>query len=186
MADQKDVRRRSMVGAPPTRKMPGSEKPSKRGKPVEEEEPIEVESSSNSDEDDEQTTESQSKEESSPSHKKRKKRRIQLTNYGNKSKKRAERREREKTKAEKKEIPESAESPRKEKEKEVVIEEEVESKPKFDEYKSFQLLCDYLVRKFIQKDPEEFFFHPVLATVAPDYHQVITNPMDFLTMRKKS
>ncbi|KAI6182584.1 Bromodomain-containing protein 7 [Aphelenchoides bicaudatus] len=180
MSDQN--RRRSMVGAPPTAKRTHmvSEKP-KRGKPVApvEEEESEESSNDNSEVDDE-TADSQSREPSSP--KKRKKRRTRLTDYGGKAKKRAERREREKV--EKKEVSEPvAESPRKE--KETPPEEEVETKPRFENYTPFQLLCDCILRKFIQKDPEEFFSQPVLASVAPDYHQVIEIPMDFSTMRKK-
>uniref|UniRef100_A0A914Y637 Bromo domain-containing protein n=1 Tax=Panagrolaimus superbus TaxID=310955 RepID=A0A914Y637_9BILA len=52
-------------------------------------------------------------------------------------------------------------------------------------YSSFQLFCDYILRKLILKDPEEFFAYPVSTHVAPDYHQIITSPMNFLTIRQK-
>uniref|UniRef100_A0AC34F523 Bromo domain-containing protein n=1 Tax=Panagrolaimus sp. ES5 TaxID=591445 RepID=A0AC34F523_9BILA len=52
-------------------------------------------------------------------------------------------------------------------------------------YSSFQLFCDYILRKLILKDPEGYFTYPVSTHVAPDYHQIITKPMNFLTIRQK-
>lgn len=44
------------------------------------------------------------------------------------------------------------ESPRKEREQQP-SEDEVETKPTFEEYSPLQLLCDCLLRKFMLKDP---------------------------------
>uniref|UniRef100_A0AC35F772 Bromo domain-containing protein n=1 Tax=Panagrolaimus sp. PS1159 TaxID=55785 RepID=A0AC35F772_9BILA len=52
-------------------------------------------------------------------------------------------------------------------------------------YSSFQLFCDYILRKLMNKDPEEYFAYPVSDIVAPDYHKIITKPMNFLTIRQK-
>ena len=46
-------------------------------------------------------------------------------------------------------------------------------------------MCDHLLRKIQAKDPEEFFAFPVTPSMAPDYHTIITNPMDFSQMRQK-
>lgn len=65
------------------------------------------------------------------------------------------------------------------------MEEETPTKTSISDYTPFQLFCERLVRKFQQKDPEEFFSYPVSAVDAPDYFSVITAPMDFSTIRNK-
>ncbi|KAI6241214.1 Bromodomain protein [Aphelenchoides fujianensis] len=168
-------RRRSLFGAPPTRR--NGAPATKRQKLQEDESTKEDESESNSD--GEETNDSQSKEPAagSPDRKPRKKRRVRLTNYD--SKKRAERRQRE---IERKEMMgEGAESPPK-REKEVV---EEPKKPEVAAYTPFQQLCECLIQKFIAKDPEEFFTTPVQPSVAPDYFKIINTPMDFSAMQKK-
>lgn len=49
----------------------------------------------------------------------------------------------------------------------------------------FQLFSDYILRKLMTKDPEEYFTYPVSASVAPDYATVISQPMDFYTIQNK-
>lgn len=46
-------------------------------------------------------------------------------------------------------------------------------------------LLDHLLRALEKKDPHQFFAWPVTNDIAPGYSTIITNPMDFLTVRQK-
>lgn len=47
------------------------------------------------------------------------------------------------------------------------------------------MFCDFILKKFYKKDREEYFTHPVNPSDAPDYFTIITNPMDYSTIRAK-
>uniref|UniRef100_A0A0N4ZMH1 Bromo domain-containing protein n=1 Tax=Parastrongyloides trichosuri TaxID=131310 RepID=A0A0N4ZMH1_PARTI len=61
----------------------------------------------------------------------------------------------------------------------------VNKKPNYKSYSPFQLFCNHILRKLAAKDPEEYFAYPVSPADAPEYDKIITNPMDFLTIRGK-
>uniref|UniRef100_A0A0N5BAD6 Bromo domain-containing protein n=1 Tax=Strongyloides papillosus TaxID=174720 RepID=A0A0N5BAD6_STREA len=61
----------------------------------------------------------------------------------------------------------------------------VNKKPNYKTYTPFQLFCNHILRKLSAKDPEEYFAYPVSSADAPEYDKIITNPMDFLTIRGK-
>ncbi|KAG5860787.1 hypothetical protein JTB14_010744 [Gonioctena quinquepunctata] len=44
---------------------------------------------------------------------------------------------------------------------------------------------DHLLTQLEKKDPQNFFAWPVTENIAPGYSTIITNPMDFSTMRQK-
>ncbi|XP_056645348.1 bromodomain-containing protein 7 [Diorhabda sublineata] len=44
---------------------------------------------------------------------------------------------------------------------------------------------DHLLTQLEKKDPQNFFAWPVTENIAPGYTSIITNPMDFSTMRQK-
>lgn len=44
---------------------------------------------------------------------------------------------------------------------------------------------DHLLGLLEKKDPQNFFAWPVTDNIAPGYSTIITNPMDFSTMRQK-
>lgn len=44
---------------------------------------------------------------------------------------------------------------------------------------------DHLLGLLEKKDPQNFFAWPVTDNIAPGYSSIITNPMDFSTMRQK-
>lgn len=99
-------------------------------------------------------------------------------------KKRAE--ERKKTEKGGKEMPESDHDTKEKKEPSPVPTPEPAVKiPSVSKYSPLQLMCDHLLRKIQAKDPEEFFAFPVTLSMAPDYHNIITKPMDFSQMRQK-
>lgn len=83
------------------------------------------------------------------------------------------------------EEPETAPEPEPENEDEA--ETSIKEMPDKDvkKFSPFQLFCDFILRKFMFKDPEEYFKYPVSPSVAPDYAQVISQPMDFFTMQNK-
>ncbi|CAD5206733.1 unnamed protein product [Bursaphelenchus okinawaensis] len=85
-----------------------------------------------------------------------------------------------KRKIDKKESPDLQGSPKKEKE-----DEEEVKKVNVRDYTPFQLFCDFILRRVMEKDVEEFFLYPVSAEDAPDYATIISTPMDFTTVRKK-
>ncbi|CEF68420.1 Bromodomain and Protein of unknown function DUF3512 family-containing protein [Strongyloides ratti] len=61
----------------------------------------------------------------------------------------------------------------------------INRKPNYRSYTPFQLFCNHILRKLSAKDPEEYFAYPVSSADAPEYDKIITNPMDFLTIRGK-
>ncbi|CAF0741477.1 unnamed protein product [Adineta steineri] len=54
-----------------------------------------------------------------------------------------------------------------------------------DDNTNLNTCLNYLLRLLILKDKEGFFQYPVTDQLAPGYSQIITNPMDFSTMKKK-
>lgn len=46
-------------------------------------------------------------------------------------------------------------------------------------------LLEHLLRALEKKDPHQFFAWPVTDDIAPGYSSIITDPMDFLTIRQK-
>lgn len=44
---------------------------------------------------------------------------------------------------------------------------------------------DHLLGLLEKKDPQNFFAWPVTENIAPGYSTIISNPMDFSTMRQK-
>uniref|UniRef100_A0A915AJ43 Bromo domain-containing protein n=1 Tax=Parascaris univalens TaxID=6257 RepID=A0A915AJ43_PARUN len=115
----------------------------------------------------------------------RKKRRFRLTDSTAKSRRRAERKAQ--LAAERKEREEMKHEGEEEEEEkqESASPPPVQKPPMIRTYSPIQLLCDNLLRKLQAKDPEEYFAFPVTQSMAPDYHQVIKEPMDFSTMRSK-
>ncbi|CAJ0962740.1 unnamed protein product, partial [Mesorhabditis belari] len=192
MGDKTPLGRRSMVGAPPSIRPARTPKPTsalrqatlkKKGSKDVDEKQSEEYSEENSER---ETAESGHEEiDQEPKDKKRKKK---LTEYTIK------RKARDAAKAEavnlrKKQIEEGVideEEPEPTPEPEPEEEEDSGAKPpKIRGYSPFQLLADHLLRKLMGKDPEEYFAFPVTPSMAPDYHEVITNPMDFSAMRQK-
>ncbi|KAL3997419.1 hypothetical protein ACH3XW_10835 [Acanthocheilonema viteae] len=117
----------------------------------------------------------------------RKKRRFRLTDSIAKSKRRAERRAQ--LAAERKEREESKQQQEDELNDEV--KEHSSTPPPLPKastvltYSPMQLFCDNLLRRMKAKDPDEYFAFPVTQSMAPDYHEIIKEPMDFATIRQK-
>ncbi|EFO22278.1 hypothetical protein LOAG_06208 [Loa loa] len=117
----------------------------------------------------------------------RKKRRFRLTDSIAKSKRRAERRAQ--LAAERKEREESKQQQEGEINDE--MKEHSSTPPPLPKasavltYSPMQLFCDNLLRKMKAKDPDEYFAFPVTQSMAPDYHEIIKEPMDFATIRQK-
>lgn len=57
--------------------------------------------------------------------------------------------------------------------------------PSFSSYLPIQLMQDHIIRKLAEKDPEQYFSFPVTASMAPDYSEIIKEPMDLQTIREK-
>ncbi|KAL3072478.1 hypothetical protein niasHS_017452 [Heterodera schachtii] len=127
---------------------------------------------------------------------KRRKRRIRLTEIGPKAKKKAERRE--KLMAEKKNEVQEETNPTEthcqlskmsppllEMENELGQNPPNKVKPSPHFFTPFQLLCDNLIRKFMAKDPENYFAQPVTELEAPGYHSIVDYPMSFSTIHDK-
>lgn len=81
-----------------------------------------------------------------------------------------------------------------EKERELGVEEEeevvkeptpppVRKSPSYSSYTLIQLMQDHILRKLVEKDPEQYFAFPVTPSMAPDYREVIKEPMDLQTIR---
>ncbi|XP_063225828.1 bromodomain-containing protein 7 isoform X2 [Bacillus rossius redtenbacheri] len=50
---------------------------------------------------------------------------------------------------------------------------------------ALQKLLDYLLKGLEKRDPQQFFAWPVTDHIAPGYSQIISQPMDFSTMKQK-
>ncbi|EFO97512.1 CRE-TAG-298 protein [Caenorhabditis remanei] len=192
--------RRSMVGVPPTRRARGGNTPAassstpsaprssaRAAKRVKKEEPEEEEYKTSDqekseeeveseDSGDEMTTPSRGK---TPGAGKGKKKRVPLTDYHLKKKKILARK--------------AAREAEKEREAEMEV-EEVEKEPTpppprkppaFSSYTPIQLMQDHIIRKLVEKDPDQYFSFPVTEAMAPGYSQIITKPMDMQTIREK-
>ncbi|CAN86573.1 Bromo domain-containing protein [Caenorhabditis elegans] len=193
--------RRSMVGIPPTRRARGGNTPStatpvvprtsaRAAKRVKKEEPEEEEDYKNNNSDPEKSEEDESEESgdemTTPSRKTpgggaggRKKKRAPLTDYHLKKKKILARK--------------AARDAEKEKEVEPEVQEEVPKEPtpppprkapSFSSYLPIQLMQDHILRKLVEKDPEQYFAFPVTPSMAPDYRDIIKTPMDLQTIRE--
>ncbi|GMT00705.1 hypothetical protein PENTCL1PPCAC_22879, partial [Pristionchus entomophagus] len=164
--------RRSMVGAPPSSLGNSTRAPSKIVLKVSrkrKEEPVqESESGSNKTESEDEEIESRKK-----SKKKTKKQEKSASKKGEKDAKRR-----------KEEIDEEAE-PSDDDLLEEEDEEPVMKKASLHQYGGAQLVFDHLIRRLMDKDREEYFHFPVTASIAPDYTNIIKNPMDLQTMREK-
>ncbi|CAO4361398.1 unnamed protein product [Caenorhabditis nigoni] len=193
-----DPPRRSMVGAPPSaRRARGGNTPAqaaatpsrssaRASKRVKKEEPEEEEEYKNSDQEKSEEEESENSEDevAAPTKKtpagKSKKKRIPLTDYHLKKKKilaRKAAREAEKER-------EAAEEPEEEPEKEPTP-PPPRQPPSFSTYEPIQLMQDHIIRKLVEKDPEDYFSYPVTEEMAPDYREIIQTPMDLQTIREK-
>lgn len=53
------------------------------------------------------------------------------------------------------------------------------------EHTPFSKLLDYLLKLLEKKDPQQFFAWPVTDSFAPGYSNIITQPMDFSTIKQK-
>ncbi|XP_034942523.1 bromodomain-containing protein 7 isoform X2 [Chelonus insularis] len=56
---------------------------------------------------------------------------------------------------------------------------------KIAEKSPLQRLLEHLLRSMEKRDPQQFFAWPVTDNIAPGYSQIITNPMDFSTIKQK-
>ncbi|KAK0163989.1 hypothetical protein PV328_002664 [Microctonus aethiopoides] len=56
---------------------------------------------------------------------------------------------------------------------------------KIAERTPLQRLLEHLLRAMEKRDPQQFFAWPVTENIAPGYSQIITNPMDFSTIKQK-
>lgn len=56
---------------------------------------------------------------------------------------------------------------------------------KIAERTPLQRLLEHLLRSMEKRDPQQFFAWPVTDSIAPGYSQIITNPMDFSTIKQK-
>lgn len=56
---------------------------------------------------------------------------------------------------------------------------------KIAERTPLQRLLEHLLRSMEKRDPQQFFAWPVTDNIAPNYSQIITNPMDFSTIKQK-
>uniref|UniRef100_A0A8R1I8D5 Bromo domain-containing protein n=1 Tax=Caenorhabditis japonica TaxID=281687 RepID=A0A8R1I8D5_CAEJA len=196
-----DEPRKSMVGAPPsTRRGRGGATPAtttpviprtsaRAAKRVKKEEPEDdyKEDVSDLEKSEEEESEDSGDDVATPSKKggggtgTRRKKRVPLTDYHLKKKKilaRKAQREAEK-----------------EREKELAVEEPepvkeptpppVRKPPSFSSFTAIQLIQDHILRKLVEKDPEQYFAFPVTPSMAPDYGEIVKEPMDLQTIREK-
>lgn len=56
---------------------------------------------------------------------------------------------------------------------------------KLQERSPLSKALDHLLGLLEKKDPQNFFAWPVTENIAPGYSTIISNPMDFSTMRQK-
>lgn len=56
---------------------------------------------------------------------------------------------------------------------------------KIAERTPLQRLLEHLLRSMEKRDPQQFFAWPVTDNIAPGYSQIISNPMDFSTIKQK-
>ncbi|KAL7301259.1 hypothetical protein TKK_0005999 [Trichogramma kaykai] len=56
---------------------------------------------------------------------------------------------------------------------------------KIAEKTPLQRLLEHLLRSMEKRDPQQFFAWPVTDNIAPGYSTIITNPMDFSTIKQK-
>ncbi|KJH40620.1 Bromodomain protein [Dictyocaulus viviparus] len=204
MGDEERVERRSMVGAPPTARKPPSAVRSSRwsrisilkqnAKRKQEEESGEEHDSGSERQDSEAGDvgeEDSGAEEQigneTPGKPRRKRRRVHLTDYSARKKQR----EKEKEKLRKAGLLDepSAKSasvePEEKKTPPPDPSESIMKTPSINRYSPLQLMADHLLRKIMSKDPEEYFAFPVTSSMASDYHNIISQPMDFSKMRQK-
>lgn len=48
-----------------------------------------------------------------------------------------------------------------------------------------QQMLEYLLKQLEKKDPQQVFAWPVTDAIAPGYSSIISQPMDFSTMKQK-
>ena len=56
---------------------------------------------------------------------------------------------------------------------------------KIAERTPLQRLLEHLLKSMEKRDPQQFFAWPVTDNIAPGYSQIISNPMDFSTIKQK-
>uniref|UniRef100_A0AC34R9U9 Bromo domain-containing protein n=1 Tax=Panagrolaimus sp. JU765 TaxID=591449 RepID=A0AC34R9U9_9BILA len=199
-----------MVGQPPTAKgTPAGKSPGRRGRKPKSAQPVEQSDSEEATVEEKETTavEDEDGEDSpdevvTPPPKKKKRGRPADPNSVSAKKKR-EKEEREKKAAQRlakkaakkqkieeedeasEELKEEHESEKQESEEEAETSIKEMPSKQVRAFNPFQLFCDYMLRKLMSKDPEEYFTYPVSASVAPDYATVISQPMDFYTIQIK-
>ncbi|WKX92622.1 hypothetical protein Q1695_010559 [Nippostrongylus brasiliensis] len=204
MGEEERPERRSMVGAPPTARKPtasfsrpartprasalrGSAKKKQEEESEEERESGSEKQDSDAGDGEEDSTAEETAENGTPGKPKRKRRRVHLTDYSARKKQREKEREKLR-KAGFLEEP-SKTAPEEPEEKKPTppppTPEPVIKTPSINQYSPLQLMADHLLRKIMSKDPEEYFAFPVTPSMAPDYHNIISQPMDFSTMRQK-
>ncbi|CAK5018330.1 unnamed protein product [Meloidogyne enterolobii] len=192
---------RRLVGAPPSAavmRIAAKElKVEQKRRPIN---PVETEESADDDSETEKTAEeteevddSKTNEEQPPEKKRRKRRkkRIRLTDTGLKTKKKVDKKEKMVSEQKDKRIEDDQDmdsdppSAKPEPQKEEPPPPKPKERPKLEDLSHFQLFCDNILRKLVMKDPEGYFANPVSDEEAPDYKNLIQNPMAFAIIRDK-
>lgn len=205
MVEEERVERRSMVGAPPTARKPPSTIRSSRAPRAsalrhnarrkqgdesgdERDSGSERHDSEAGDVGEEESGAEEPVENETTGKPKRKRRRVHLTDYAARKKQREKEREKLR-KAGLLEEPTakaaSAEPEEKKASPPAEPPEPIVKTPSVNSYSPLQLMADHLLRKIMLKDPEEYFAFPVTSSMASDYHNIISHPMDFSKMRQK-
>ncbi|KAK6726761.1 hypothetical protein RB195_004836 [Necator americanus] len=204
MVEEERAERRSMVGAPPTARKPQSSSRLARTPRAsamrqnikrKHEEESEEEHDSGSERHDSEVGDAEedsgadetAENETPGKPRKKARRRVHLTDYS------ARRKQREKEKEKLRKAgafeespgPTPAESGEKKTSPTPENPDPVVKNPSVKKYSPLQLMADHLLRKIMSKDPEEYFAFPVTPSMAPDYHTIISHPMDFSTIRQK-
>uniref|UniRef100_A0A0K0DIR7 Bromo domain-containing protein n=1 Tax=Angiostrongylus cantonensis TaxID=6313 RepID=A0A0K0DIR7_ANGCA len=203
MVEEERVERRSMVGAPPTARKPPSTIRSSRAPRAsalrhnarrkqgdesgdERDSGSERHDSEAGDVGEEESGAEEPVENETTGKPKRKRRRVHLTDYAARKKQREKEREKLR-KAGLLEEPTakaaSAEPEEKKASPPAEPPEPIVKTPSVNSYSPLQLMADHLLRKIMLKDPEEYFAFPVTSSMASDYHNIISHPMDFSKMR---